>query len=120
MSIDAGGLAISGRHELARELAHRYRKPLLIVDLSDADNLKHARLWLRVQQARLGPDLKLGVGGPRESEAPGIYLRAATFIRALLDANSGQPCADALVLGAMFDHRSDPYGANARFAGHSY
>ena len=88
--VDAGGLAVSAGTELARERAHRYRKPLLIVDLSDADNLKHALLWLRVQQARLGPDLKLGVGGPRESEAAGIYLRATTFMRALLgeDANS--------------------------------
>jgi hypothetical protein len=82
--VDAGGLAVSAGTALARERAHRYRKPLLIVDLSDADNLKHALLWLRVQQARLGSDLKLGVGGPRESEAPGIYSRATTFIRALL------------------------------------
>src|SRR5580704_14722922 len=87
--VAAGSFAVSAGTELARERAHHYRKPLLIVDLSDADNLKHALLWLRVQRARLGPDLKLGVGGPRESEAPGIYLRATTFMRALLgeDAN---------------------------------
>jgi hypothetical protein len=29
--------------------------------------------------------LKLAIGGPRESEAPGIYERAAAFIRELLD-----------------------------------
>ena len=67
------------------ELAHRYRKPLLVVNLSQADVLRQAGLWLRVQQARHGNALKLAIGGPRESEAPGIYQRALTFIDALLD-----------------------------------
>jgi hypothetical protein len=39
-----------------------------------------------VQQARHGAALKLAVGGPRESEAPGIYRRAAAFIRELMDS----------------------------------
>jgi hypothetical protein len=30
--------------------------------------------------------LKLAIGGPRESEAPGIYARAKRFIDMLLDA----------------------------------
>jgi hypothetical protein len=46
--------------------------------------LKHASLWLRVQQARHGADLELAIGGPRESEAPGIYQRARSFIEALM------------------------------------
>jgi hypothetical protein len=37
-----------------------------------------------VQQARHGANLKLAIGGPRESEAPGIYGRAKGFIEALL------------------------------------
>ncbi len=82
--LDAEGLAVSAGTVLAEELAHRYRRPLLIVTLSDADRLRRAPLWLRVQQARHGDDLKLAIGGPRESEAPGIYERAAEFLRALL------------------------------------
>jgi hypothetical protein len=82
--VDVGGLPVSAGTELARELAHRYRKPLLIVDLSEPDILKRTALWLRVQQGRHGADLKLGVGGPRESEASGIYARATAFLRAVL------------------------------------
>src|SRR5271167_413129 len=88
--IDAGGLDVSAGTALAQELAHRYRKPLFVVDLARPDMLKHAALWLQVQHGRHvqrgepGADLRLAVGGPRESEAPGIYERAAAFIRELL------------------------------------
>jgi hypothetical protein len=84
--LDAGGLEVSAGTALASELAHRYRKPLLIAKLDNADALKHAALWLRVQQARHGAGLKLAVGGPRESEAPGIYRRAKAFMGALMDS----------------------------------
>ncbi|MDE2372847.1 MAG: hypothetical protein KGL96_01340, partial [Hyphomicrobiales bacterium] len=83
--IDAGGIDVSAGTTLAQDLAHRYRKPLFVADLAKPDMLKHAGLWLRVQRARHGDNLKLAVGGPRESEAPGIYTRAAAFIAALLD-----------------------------------
>lgn len=83
--VDAGGLSFSEGTELARQLAHRYRKPLLIVDLSEPDILKRTKLWLRVQQGRNGANMKLGLGGPRESEASGIYIRATAFIRALFE-----------------------------------
>ena len=84
--VDAGGIDISRGTALARELAHRYRKPLFVADLAAPDILKDASLWLRVQQARHGADLKLAIGGPRESEAAGIYAKAKAFIEALLDA----------------------------------
>jgi hypothetical protein len=83
--VDAGGIDASVGTTLASDLAHRYRKPLYVARLGDVD-VKHGRLWLRVQQARRGDDLRLAIGGPRESEAPGIYERAAAFIRALLGA----------------------------------
>jgi hypothetical protein len=87
--VAAGGLAASGGTTLAQDLAHRHRKPVMMVTLGEPDMLKHAALWLRVQQsrrrAREGDGLQLAIGGPRESEAPGIYERAAIFIRALLD-----------------------------------
>jgi Circularly permutated YpsA SLOG family len=67
---DAGGLDVSQGTTLAKELAHRYRKPVFIADLGRPDVLRPAGLWLRVQIARHGDGLKLAVGGPRESEAP--------------------------------------------------
>jgi hypothetical protein len=83
--VDAAGLAVSKGTALAEELAHRYRKPLLVADLAAPEAVERAVLWLRVQRRRLGSGLALAVGGPRESEAPGVYQRAAAFIRALID-----------------------------------
>jgi hypothetical protein len=83
--VDATGLDVSAGTSLARDLAHRYRKPLLVANLGNGDALKQASLWLRVQRAKHGDALKLAIGGPRESEASGIYQRAAAFIRALID-----------------------------------
>jgi hypothetical protein len=57
----------------------------LVVDLGDPERVEHAALWLRVQLRRIGTDLVLAIGGPRESEAPGIYASATAFIHALLD-----------------------------------
>jgi hypothetical protein len=84
--VDAGGIVVSRGSALAQALAHRYRKPLFVAELAAADVLQDASLWLRVQHARRGADPKLAVGGPRESEAPGIYVRAKHFIAMLLDA----------------------------------
>ena len=83
--IDDSGTDISKGTALAQELAHRYRKPLLVVRLGEAESARDAGLWLRFQQRRVGADLKLAIGGPRESEALGIYVRAAAFLGALID-----------------------------------
>jgi Circularly permutated YpsA SLOG family len=86
IALETGGIAVSHGTALAQELAHRYRKPLFIADLAGPDMLKDATLWLRVQAVRHGDGLKLAIGGPRESEAPGIYARAKHFIDMLLAA----------------------------------
>ncbi|HTZ01345.1 MAG TPA: putative molybdenum carrier protein, partial [Xanthobacteraceae bacterium] len=83
--IDPAGIGVSAGTRLAEELAHRYRKPLLIAQLGERDAAERSKLWLRVQQARHRDGLTLAIGGPRESEAPGIYARAKDFIGALLD-----------------------------------
>ena len=80
-----GGLDASPGTALAQNLAHRYRKPLFVADLENSDIVRHAVLWLRVQQSRHGEALAFAVGGPRESEAPGIYARATAFIEALVE-----------------------------------
>ena len=83
--VDTGGLRVSQGSALAERLAHRYRKPLLTVNLGDRDAVNHAAFWLRVQHKKFGTALRLAIGGPRESEAPDVYARAMTFLRALLD-----------------------------------
>jgi hypothetical protein len=83
--VDAGGIDVSAGTALEQDLAHRYRKPLLVVNLAEGDPLNRAALWLRVQKARHGAGLKLAIGGPRESEVPGVYARAAALIRSLVE-----------------------------------
>ena len=80
--VEAGGVDMSAGTALPRNCTSS-PQAALGRDLGDV-HVKHARLWLRVQQARHGDDLRLAIGGPRESEAHGIYERATAFIRALL------------------------------------
>ncbi|HET7679906.1 MAG TPA: putative molybdenum carrier protein [Xanthobacteraceae bacterium] len=84
----ASGLAVSKGTALAREIAERDDKPLLVVGPDEADAALRAAQWLAGLLA--GRDrnrlLALGIGGPRESEAPGIYQTAVEFLRAVLRA----------------------------------
>jgi len=82
---DAGGLAASIGTRRANEWARQHGKPELIVDASDPEAAGRAVTWLRAQQKRFGRDMTLGIGGPRESEAPGVYTRARSLIVAILD-----------------------------------
>jgi hypothetical protein len=84
--LEVSGVDVSKGTALAQDLAHRYRKPLLIVNLAGPDPSEQSALWLRFQQRRVGAGLALAIGGPRESEAPGIYTRTAKFLRLLLGA----------------------------------
>ncbi len=83
--IDAEGLSVSIGTRRAHQWAHQHGKPLLFVDASDPEAPAHAAAWLRAQQRRFGKHMTLGIGGPRESEAPGIYVRARTLFAAILD-----------------------------------
>ena len=78
--VGAGGVSVSKGTTLARELAEKFGKPLLMVDLGTPDAAALAAAWIK----SLGLNVTLGIGGPRESEAPGIYGRARTFIDAVL------------------------------------
>lgn len=73
----AGG-AVAGGTSLALDHAERLGRPVLVVDLDDADP-RDAVAWLAEQRPAT-----LSVGGPRESEVPGIYARAVGFLRAVL------------------------------------
>lgn len=82
--VDARGLPASKGTALAPELAGRYGKPMLVVDLSAPDASERAGDWLRALRRERGPELSLAIGGPRASEVVGIYGRALAFIRQLL------------------------------------
>jgi len=82
---DSGGLSVSIGTRRAHQWAHQHGKPLLVIDASEPDAPTHAATWLKAQRKRFGADMALGIGGPRESEAPGIYARAKSLIAAMLD-----------------------------------
>jgi hypothetical protein len=83
--VDDTGLDVSEGTELANELAHHYRKPLLVARLGEPESARDGGLWLRFQIRRVGAGLAVAIGGPRESEAPGIYARATAFLDTLID-----------------------------------
>jgi hypothetical protein len=65
---------------LTIELAARYSKPCLILDLSNDPDPAAVHSWAKANGVRV-----LNVAGPRESSWPGIYQRAAVFLRRLLE-----------------------------------
>ena len=82
---DGEGLSVSIGTRRAHQWAHQHGKPLLVVDASEPEAPARAATWLRAQRKRFGATMTLGIGGPRESEAPGIYARARLLIATMLD-----------------------------------
>src|SRR5204863_27643 len=78
------GLSISKGTRGAQECADRYGKPLLVFDVSRPDAAAQVAEWLGALRRRFGEHMTLGVGGPRESEAPGIYASARPILAAVL------------------------------------
>jgi hypothetical protein len=77
--IDRSGIAASNGTRLAHVVADEYAKPQIVIDLSASDSAKRTIDWLGAVRPN-----KLGIGGPRESEAPGIYKTARAFLVAVL------------------------------------
>jgi hypothetical protein len=71
-----GGTPSAGT-ELTRSCAVELHRPHL---LARTDELERVREWLARQRSAS----TLNVAGPRESEAPGLYLRASALLRQLL------------------------------------
>ena len=82
---DGKGLPASIGTTRALHWARQHGKPFLILDASEPGAPARAAAWLKQQKARFGTALVLGIGGPRESEAPGIYALAKALIAATLD-----------------------------------
>jgi len=80
------GLAASAGTTRAHEQAARDGKPVLLLSLDQPDAGGRAAVWLdEIMRAQtLTAPLRLGIGGPRESEAPGIYAAAFVFLLVLL------------------------------------
>jgi Circularly permutated YpsA SLOG family len=82
---DSQGLSASIGTRRAHQWAHKHGKPELVVDASEENASAHAAAWLDAQRQRFGPHMTLSIGGPRESEAPGLYARAKTLIATILN-----------------------------------
>jgi len=70
---------ISGGTRLTAELARRYERPLLMLDLSKSADLEEVRCWLITHRIQA-----LNVAGPRESGEPGIWVETRSFLTKLL------------------------------------
>jgi hypothetical protein len=86
--VDEGGVAVSGGTALAEKLAAHYGKPLLVVDVGAADVAARVRAWLDALLAAHEGEapFRLAVGGPRESEAKGIYGKARVVLTEVFEA----------------------------------
>jgi hypothetical protein len=73
--VDGQGAKVSKGTELAIRSAERYAKPYLLVSLAETIAADKVVAWLETKQPQ-----RLGVGGPRESEAPGIYQASKRFL----------------------------------------
>ncbi|NPA25750.1 MAG: molybdenum cofactor carrier [Deltaproteobacteria bacterium] len=79
----------SGGTALTIEKARLFAKPCLVVDLERNGDPRVVEDWLRENEIEV-----LNIAGPRESNFPGIYERAKSFLRALFRAGGGDLSAD--------------------------
>jgi hypothetical protein len=80
--VEASGVAVSGGTALAETLAAQVGKSLLVVDVGAADAAAQVRAWLAPLLAVHHGEapFRLAIGGPRESEAKGIYGKARVVL----------------------------------------
>ena len=82
---DGASVSVSIGTRRANEWARQHGKPELVVDATDANAAARVAAWVRIQTRRFGSDMTLNIGGPRESEAPGIYSQARLLIPRVFD-----------------------------------
>jgi Circularly permutated YpsA SLOG family len=82
--VDAAGPGISPGTQLAGRLIEKYPRPVLMLDPAEPDSASRLHDWLAAKRERFGEEFVLSIGGPRESEAPGIYAHALSFLRTVL------------------------------------
>jgi len=67
---------------LTLKLARKEGKPLLLADLEKGFEPARVRKWIASHKVRV-----LNVGGPRESECPGMYEKTRAFLREVLQGH---------------------------------
>ncbi len=72
---------LTGGTQLTYQLAQRYGKPCLVVDLQAGPQAAQVRQWIDEHQVPV-----LNIAGPRESTQPGIAQDAYRFLLQVLDA----------------------------------
>lgn len=75
--------SLKGGTRLTAQLAQRFRRPLLMVDLTEKCNPDETRAWISKHGLR-----RLNIAGPRESTMPGVAELAAKFLLAVFDTGS--------------------------------
>lgn len=80
--VDRGGTAVSGGTQLATAVAEELGRPWLALDVAAPDSEARLLAWLGTVKPTV-----LSIGGPRESEAPGIYEKARALLEAALARN---------------------------------
>jgi hypothetical protein len=93
--IDGGqleGYIISGKMDrgslLTKQLAQRFGKPHLVVDLDDASAVTSVVQWAATEKISV-----LNVAGPWATSSPGCYEKARMLTQAFLKADSCQQSA---------------------------
>jgi hypothetical protein len=77
--VDCGGMGVSGGTQLATAVAEELGKAWLALDVGAADSEAGLRAWLGTVKPAV-----LSIGGPRESETPGIYAKARALLETAL------------------------------------
>lgn len=67
-----------GTH-LTNELAERYSKPILLVDLSEEYDISKIKKWIERNKISI-----FNIAGSRESKSPGIYYLTKKLLHQLL------------------------------------
>src|SRR5260370_18967890 len=76
----------------AQHWADHSGKPLLVIDAGQPDAAAQAAPCLRAPPSRFGANMTLTVGGPRESQAPGIYKSTRELMAGVPDHLSRSAC----------------------------
>jgi len=73
-----------GGTALTIKFAQKYKKPYLVVDLSEGGDPETVERWGEVEKIKI-----LNIAGLRERELPGIYHRTVQFLREVFDKTKG-------------------------------
>jgi hypothetical protein len=75
---------LEGGTGLTKILAVKLRRPYLVVELDEEQDMQVLRRWLEENSVQV-----LNVAGPRESKRPGIHQSAVSFLKKLLSGEQG-------------------------------